>query len=89
MNCKPGDMAIVMRADAAPEAVGRLVKVLSRCGDVNGRPSWTVRFQSVVVARNRFDGSLMMGSEAPCPDAWLMPVGGAPVTNDIAHEVSV
>lgn len=87
MNCKPGDMAIVKRADGAPEAIGRMVTILARTDDVDDSPAWSVEFQSPVVARHWMTGDPMIGLIAACPDAWLMPISGVPVTDDVTDEV--
>lgn len=37
MNCKLGDLAIIIRAPKAPENVGRIVKVTEAFGEHKGR----------------------------------------------------
>lgn len=88
VNCKPGDLAIVVRADGAPAAIGRVVEVLRLAPDVDGLPAWVVQFRGVGVVRNKESGALTLGVDADCPDAWLRPISGVPVQDEQRDEVA-
>ncbi|WP_349609110.1 hypothetical protein [Cupriavidus sp. DF5525] len=89
MNCKPGDLAIVVRAEGAPAAVGKVVEVLRSAPNVNGLPAWVVQFQGVGIVRNKKSGALTLGVDADCPDAWLRPISGVPLHDEERDEVTV
>jgi len=45
MNCKPGDLAVLIRvldSEFNPN-IGRIVEVLHRAPDLDGEPAWTCR----------------------------------------------
>lgn len=49
MNCKPGDLAAIVRCDVVPECVGRIVECLKFHGEqlINGQPYpdvWEIRW---------------------------------------------
>lgn len=86
MNCKLGDLAIVIRAPKAPENVGRIVKVAAEFGEHKGYFCWTVTSDSpMTVFVNRVP---TLKTEGAIPDAWLRPVSGLPVTDDVEDEVT-
>ena len=76
MNCKPGDLAIVVKANRVPENVGRIVKVvrlvsrgevLFSSGCVNGTAGWLVEGRV-----RSFLG--FNGNEGVFPDNCLRPI---------------
>ncbi|QUN28728.1 hypothetical protein KB879_01775 [Cupriavidus sp. KK10] len=89
MNCKPNDLAIVIRADAVPELIGQIVEVMhpslpdSPYGFV-----WMVRFQTPKLFPGLFRGSVIVDTDANCPDAWLRPITGLPIHDDVPDEVT-
>lgn len=85
MNCKPGDLAIVIRAPGAPENIGRVVKVIDALGEVRGYFCWNVASDSPVAVFN--NGVKSMKAQGGIPDAWLRPVSGLPITDDVEDEV--
>lgn len=94
LNCKPGDMAIVISASLARENIGRIVEV-ARQG-VNGvdyqggsgAHVWMVR-SSRPLARAAFGGGYLSPShEAACYDANLRPITGLPVDEEAHDEVA-
>ncbi|WP_257755173.1 hypothetical protein [Burkholderia glumae] len=87
MNCKPGDLAIVVHSPWAPENIGRIVEVTRRrIGEKQG-PSWLVRADRVLVERWE-DGRVRMVYERFYLDACLRPVSGIPMTDDVTDEVT-
>jgi hypothetical protein len=78
MNCKPGDLAIVIKSAAGNE--GKIVEVLSPLGEdpVIGRTRWCKgRGFCWLVRSSGLPISFKQGgfaSEAPVPDAWLRPI---------------
>jgi hypothetical protein len=103
MNCKPGDLAIVIGALHTPENIGRIVEVVrpTAHGDVfmscNGRhatlgangvwPAWRVRSDKPLYWRLR-NGSLMEVMEVPMSDQFLRPVSGIPLDEETFDKVS-
>jgi hypothetical protein len=80
MNCKPGDLAVLIRS-AIPENVGIIVEVVEWMGHVWSNDSitnWRVR--PVGGPRQTTIGSLQQ--EGAAPDEWLRPVSGLPDTED-------
>ncbi|MBB2915885.1 hypothetical protein [Cupriavidus alkaliphilus] len=89
MNCKPNDLAIVIRADAVPELIGQIVKVLHPTWpDSPHGFVWMVRFQAPQVFPGWFSGTAIVDTDAHCPDAWLKPITGLPVHDDVPDEVT-
>ncbi|WP_186084891.1 hypothetical protein [Burkholderia gladioli] len=95
MNCKPGDMAIITRTRSG-KGVGRIVEVvrLAVHGEIfvtrNGRRAranlegWGVCW---VIRAERLKWGKYAVAERPFPDAYLRPVSGLPMTDDVTDEV--
>ncbi|WP_454737614.1 hypothetical protein [Cupriavidus necator] len=89
MNCKQNDLAIVIRADAVPELIGQIVQVLHRSMIICPYgPVWVVRFQTPRVFPCIFTNAGIFSTDADCPDAWLKPISGLPVHDDVPDEVA-
>lgn len=78
MNCKPGDLAVVIRASLA-ENIGRLCRVQKRCADIDGQAIWLVDFGKPIRCARIRDRAYVPGSEelraqTGCPDSWLRPI---------------
>ncbi|MBU9649374.1 hypothetical protein LGN12_18925 [Burkholderia multivorans] len=90
MNCKPGDLAIIVRA-MCPENVGRIVEVLPQSEMGCFGLEWNTRGRGPVIVLSRLTG-LIVGSyvadDGWVPDAWLRPVTGLPITDDVEDEVT-
>ncbi|MBJ9593209.1 hypothetical protein [Burkholderia seminalis] len=92
MNCKPGDLAYVTSGKEA----GSVVQVLRPWGEFPRLGHlWTVEFShdvaTVVPSFFSIDGFRKSGETKrvlQCPDDWLRPIGGVPVTDDIEDEVT-
>ena len=74
MNCKPGDMAVIVET-LDGSGIGSVVTVMSRDDrHVSGLPSWVVHCpweQSVI---NFFSGEKYTAKYFVIPDAWLRPI---------------
>jgi hypothetical protein len=87
MNCKPGDLAIVIRGLTHPSPnVGRVVEVVSRFADheVLGCCWRCKSTQAMKVRTPRGDAH---ATEFWVPDAWLRPVSGLPMHDEQCDEV--
>ncbi|MCA7948380.1 hypothetical protein [Burkholderia vietnamiensis] len=96
MNCKIGDMAIIIRGKAT---CGRIVEVVDVCprnvyfklpdgfwhSAVNYE--WIVRFQNPIEAPTDA-GCNRTTVYAPIPDRFLRPITGLPITDDVEDEVT-
>jgi hypothetical protein len=71
MNCKPGDLAVLVRANL-PENIGSFCEVLGASGIPDYE--WSVKFQSPKRLLLSGDDSFYIGDECLCPDAWLRPI---------------
>nr|WP_116369402.1 hypothetical protein [Cupriavidus taiwanensis] len=61
MNCKPHDLAIVIRADAVPELIGQIVEVMHESLiDTPYGLIWLVRFQTPKVFPGLWPGSAIV-----------------------------
>jgi hypothetical protein len=89
VRCKENDLAIVIRADGAPAAVGRTVLVVERSPDVDGLPAWTIQFQGAAIVLSKETGAQTLGCDADCPDAWLMPICGGPIEDETPIETNI
>lgn len=73
MNCRPGDLAYVIRARDS-RVVGRIVEVIEWIDcDVNGKSGWAVDFLSVPA------GLPDNWHMCACPDDRLRPIHGLPI----------
>lgn len=90
MNCKPGDLAIVIKS-IVPENIGKIVKVVRFSkNDPRFGPMWILECESVRnVVGLRSLGKLPRRTDLPLhgPDDWLRPVSGLPMTDDIDTEI--
>ncbi|MBM5651950.1 hypothetical protein GSH05_09810 [Burkholderia pseudomallei] len=84
MNCKVGDMAVITRG----EARDRIVEVKAPFGDY-----LHLGFCWYVEAPTPIPGTDVL-TFRPCelktgwiPDAWLRPISGVPVTDNVSDEV--
>ncbi len=91
MNCKPGDMAIIVVPADWPRKTldGKIVEVV-RFVPPRGpeakwdqRPTWWCKFQSAW-----FNDHGVMFLEGHVLDSWLRPISGAPVNDEVVSEVN-
>nr|WP_164465573.1 hypothetical protein [Burkholderia gladioli] len=96
MNCKPGDLAYVVRARNA-ENVGAIVEVLHvavhgvdfvSSSDAPGHV-WMVRSRRLLARATANGRPLPPALERPFADACLRPIGGVPVTDEVEDEAPV
>lgn len=87
MNCKVGDMAIVVR-DSGSGASGAIVEVLRRSDRTDGTPAWVVQFSKGYELSHRCSGRVLSHNQARVPDAWLLPISGVPVHDEQHDEVT-
>lgn len=87
MNCKPGDLAYLVKA-MRDENVGRVVEVLYRIeDDLLMGPMWKTR-ACVRLPTTTYGGTPNgMRTTADCPDWWLRPISGVPVEDEQYDEV--
>lgn len=85
MNCKPGIMAIVIKAELQ-ENIGIIVDVVSEC-PVGGPGYW---WCSTREPRRTVSGLgyILSVRDASMPDSWLRPVSGLPLNEEIGDEVT-
>lgn len=86
MNCKPGDLAYIVRSPV-PEALGAIVEVVERGRDIDGLPAWHVRVSNRYVITDRRTGRQAYRNMVNTPDAWLRPITGVPLGVDVGDEV--
>lgn len=87
MNCKPGDLAIIVSSRLAPENIGRIVEVVRRRSPDGSLPCWIVRSNQPLVNRWE-DGFVELVYERIYRDLCLRPVTGLPIANDVTDEVT-
>ncbi|MGG5541935.1 hypothetical protein P4G95_09040 [Burkholderia vietnamiensis] len=94
MNCKPGDLAIIV-ASIFPEEIGVIVEVM-RIGvpgvdfhpDANA-PAWIVKSDRPLPRYfHETKKFYSWSNEKPIADARLRPVSGLPITDDVEDEVT-
>jgi hypothetical protein len=90
MNCKPGDLAIVTHARRT-ENIGKIVLVIGRAkDDETAGPAWQIhaeRIQNVVFSQTGLPAIRNPKLPLHQPDAWLKPVSGIPVGEDVRDEM--
>lgn len=98
MNCKPGDLAIIVMSNRMPSIVGRIVKVVAWASRGNfehpeagwidlDHDCWEIRFIGAIGALPTKRGGSRESWVAFAPDFILKPIGGAPVHNEQHDEV--
>lgn len=79
MNCKKGDLAVVVRSDDSPEHVGLIVRVVSGPEHFDfgvGYPKllWRIESSTPMRVRDPRFGREWSARTALHPDAWLRPI---------------
>lgn len=97
MNCKPGDLAYIVRARVTPELSGRIVEILRLHVDaaefiVGNRYAinpigWLVRSTTPLPTRD-VKGQLSWVSQRVVADYILRPISGVPVHDEEHDEVT-
>ena len=88
MNCKPGDLAYIVAGlvDPSPN-IGKVVEVIGLYGiDSALGLMWRCRATSPILTRRR-DGRITADLKFASPDAWLRPISGVPVTDDVTEDL--
>lgn len=96
MNCKPGDLAIIIHSDI-PENIGAFVEVLSMrypdLGELDTRPQWWVRSKTSLLGCDPCDPTCTPNSFGPmdgfAPDANLKPIRGLGITKTATKDEPV
>lgn len=92
MNCKPGDLAYIVRDDDTPSDIGKVVEILRICPPNEwlypGAPEWECRSRTPLTGFNA-RGRVSMDHELDIPDAWLRPIGGVPLNDETPIEINV
>jgi hypothetical protein len=90
MNCKPGDLAIIINATRCPENIGRIVTVLRhRMGDwdysdfMPEAGQWIVRSNGGALASKNDAGDMFYDMEGPYRDAYLRPIRPASLDDSL------
>lgn len=89
MNCKPGDLAIIVHQSESAPNVGRIVEVIRFYGE-RGRgkwPCWVVHASSPLNAFNALTKAPTKAVDMIIPDAWLRPVSGLSIDEETRDEV--
>jgi hypothetical protein len=86
MNCKPGDLAIVTFPS---RNAGMIVEIIrpSKGGHYSGLFSWYVRSAGAPMFIRKEDGSIGRKVGASAPDAWLKPVSGLPINDEVTDDI--
>lgn len=90
MNCKPGDLAIIVTPAGVPPTLdGKIVEVgvSGRCdfGTMGGPGAWLCRFQTPFVDRHM--GNLVY--QCWLFDSWLRPISGVPLNEEVPASVNL
>ena len=89
MNCKPGDLAIIVR-DPFPENIGRIVEVKRPAEVVLDAPAWfcVARGTPLRIVNIDFPYDSYLGDRGDVYDVDLKPVSGLPITDDVTEEIT-
>jgi hypothetical protein len=96
MNCKPGDLAYVIRAVVTPEMVGAVVSVLRSAvhmETVDGiryevtEPGWVVESAGSSLPVRSNDGILRIVKRRVVMDRLLRPISGVPVNDEVTEDL--
>ena len=81
MNCKPGDLAIIVKPRVSDHNIGKIVRCLFLRTPLNGNPNWEVEYQGCLGLTSR--GMLR---RAGCEDHRLLPISGLPESADVRND---
>lgn len=89
MNCKLGDLAIVVRDDHV-ENIGRIVEIVDAAKCLMDAPAWLCKARGEPLIITWIDRAPQTFRDytAEAYDSDLMPVSGIPVTDDVTDEVT-
>lgn len=89
MNCKPGDLAIVVR-DLFAENIGRVVEIIGPAKWVTDAPAWDCvsRGQPLRVLWIDRAPETYLSQQGDAYDSDLMPISGVPVHDEVTDEVT-
>jgi len=90
MNCKPGDLAIVVSRGIKDLAEGMIVEVVedaARWTREFGFQCWYVTAKTPIPCVNQ-DGSVTNSHHVVFADSSLMPISGVPITDEVEDEVA-
>lgn len=85
LNCKPGDMAVVVRG-MNRDSIVEVVKSIAPIEE--GNPCWHARSARKLVAIKRKTGDAVESNEFRVRDSWLRPISGVPVDEETRDEVA-
>lgn len=89
MNCKPGDLAYIVRAPVGVQQVlGQVVEVIQRGRDIDSAPAWHVKVGDRFTVNDKRTGKPSPGNIVNTPDAWLRQISGVPVHDEQYDEVT-
>jgi hypothetical protein len=80
MNCKPGDLAYIVRS-ARPETIGVVVEVMAAIFH-RAEPMWRVRAVRPV---KKMNGEF--GFEVNIEDSRLRPISGVPINDEVTDDI--
>ncbi|AJG19051.1 hypothetical protein [Cupriavidus basilensis] len=89
MNCKPGDLAYIVR-DPYPENLGRVVKVVGAPQWIDDGPAWFCQATGGPLRVMNIDRprETLRDTEFDCYDSDLRPISGVPVEDEVSDEVT-
>lgn len=74
MNCKPGDLAVIVHSHFA-DTIGMLCLVTSQYDiDEDGGWCWACRVSRAVSWEHEDTGEVVLGRNGMIPDSWLRPI---------------
>lgn len=103
MNCKPGQMAIIIGANRTPENIGSIVEVLRTAAnlevfksidgvsvplDATGGITWVVRAPRPLMWRMD-SGRELYFIELPSSDSFMRPISGIPMNEEVTDDLEV
>ena len=94
MNCKPGDLAIIVASEHSPENIGRIVEVVRPAirhlefhKDAPDMPTWIVKADRPLARYHYLTNERMPDTCVRAyQDRCLRPVSGLPITDDVTDE---
>ncbi|MDP9651942.1 hypothetical protein [Paraburkholderia caledonica] len=87
MNCKPGDLAIVIKS-LKGRGVGAIVEVVKAHGDWGGLGfCWVVNSPRPMMTARPDGTNKRLSTLHLAPDDWLRPVSGLPVNDEVTDDI--
>lgn len=90
LRCKVGNLAYIVFDQWNPQNIGKLVEIVSPATDWcdPDMPEWACRSREPLTGHHPENWEVCNHKQVDIPDAWLRPISGLPVDEEVSDEVA-